>query len=74
MISSRPRYISDVSITVLTLLNGSNEPIGPAKPSPGPTPPSIEAASASAWNAVSSTLCSVESSRIAIEPAAHMPR
>ena len=32
MISSRPRYISDVSTTVLTLLNGSNEPIGPAKP------------------------------------------
>src|SRR5829696_1734289 len=70
MISSRPRYISDVSTTVLTLLNGSNEPIGPAKPRPGPTPPSIEAESARAWNAVRSTLWSAESRRIATAPAA----
>ncbi len=39
MISSRPRYISDVSTPVQTSLNGANEPIGPAKPSPGPRRP-----------------------------------
>src|SRR5215211_2733246 len=73
-ISSRPRYISAVSATVERSLNGSNEPIGPAKPSPGPTPPSSEAAAASAWNAVTSIPRSAESSSTTNAPAAQTPR
>ena len=42
-ISSRPRYMSAVSTSVERSLNGSNEPIGPAKPRPGPAPPSVVA-------------------------------
>ena len=47
-ISSRPRYISAVRTSVARSLNGSNDPMGPAKPSPGPTPPSAVAESAKA--------------------------
>ncbi len=73
-ISSRPRYISAVSTTVETSLKASNEPIGPLNPSPGPTPPSRLADTASDWNAVNSIPRSPESSRMAIAPAAQTPR
>ena len=53
MISSRPRYISAVSTAVERSLNGAKEPIGPAKPEPGPTPPSVVAAAANAPKVVS---------------------
>ncbi|MBA2645028.1 MAG: transposase [Solirubrobacterales bacterium] len=73
MISSRPRYINAVSTAVERSLNGAKDPIGPAKPEPGPTPPSVVAAAANAPKVVSGTPRSEESSRITSAPATKTP-
>ena len=60
MISRRPTHISTISTTFEKPLNGSYEPIGPAKPNAGPTLPSVAAAAA-----IASSRRSSESTRAA---------
>ena len=55
MISRRPSHMSPVRASLETSLKGSKDPIGPAKPNPGPTLAMVEAAAARAWNGESET-------------------
>ena len=55
-------------------LNGSKEPIGPAKPEPGPALPSVVAAAANESNTLTSMPCRVESSNTTTSPPSRTPR
>ena len=71
--SSRPSHISPISVIVETSLNGANDPKGPRCRKPGPTLPSVVAATPIVSRTLSAGAGIAESIAMSDAPTAQKP-